>query len=415
MTISGCIKAKNEEKLLPGCIENIKDFVDEIIVVDNGSTDRTAQIARNMGARVISSPDLLVDQNANMFVDAAQSDWLLAIDADERFDLDAKKRIRKECETVDPGIYGLLAPLYQYLGSGRFVETTAMRIFRNHKGIRYNSFTIHASVSDSIVERGGKIKKIFAPYHHFDMLLGGRARKKRKIYVTNMEKNIAQNPNHPRIWFQYVLLAAEYCAISMYQEAILLLTETREKYTVCYLEASLYLAQIYYVLGDYDTAKKEVEKVLKVDDKYLDRAYCVLAQIEYRTENHAAVENILRKAVTDYPDYVSLYLNLISVIDKKDPKESIVYANQAISRNCLLRSPVIYKEGATANTFSFQSAFLPSYKGVAHHLYHSYRTLGNWEMADYWLKQEEQIKTESGICDTVESMDHFTRSKNHNV
>lgn len=415
MTISGCIKAKNEEKLLPGWIENIKDFVDEIIVVDNGSTDRTAEIARKKGARVISSPDLLVDQNANKFVDAAKSDWLLVVDADERFDSDAKKRIRTECETVDPSIYGLLIPEYQYLGSGQFVETTAMRIFRNHKGIRYNSFTIHASVSDSIVECGGKIKKIFAPLHHFDMLLGGRAGKKRKLYVENMENNIAENPNHPRIWFQYVLLAAEYCAASMYKEAVLLLIETRGNYAVCYCETSLYLAQIYYLLGDYDAAKKEVEKVLQANDKYLDRAYCVLAQTEYQMGNHETAENILKKAVNDYPNYVNLYLNLISVIDKKDPGKSIEYANHAISRNNLLRLPVIYKEGAPVNTFSFQSAFLPTYKGVAHHLYHSYRTLGNREMADYWRKQEVQIKTESKSCDTVEMMDHFSMGENSYV
>lgn len=405
MTISGCIKAKNEEKLLPGCIENIKSFVDEIIVVDNGSTDRTAEIAQKMGARVISSPDCLVDQNANKFVDAAKSDWILAIDADERFDFNAKRCIRHECETVEDSVYGLLVPLYQYLGFGRFVETTAMRIFRNHKGIRYNSFTIHASVTENIVKCGGKIKKIYAPIHHFDMLLGDRPKKKRKLYVSNMEREIAAKIDHPRIWFQYVLLAAEYCAIEKYQEAICLLTETRKKYPICYLETSQYLAQIYYLLGDYKTSKREVENILQANDKYLPRANCILAQLEYKNGNIDAATNILKKAAENYPEYIALYLNLISVLDEKEPEKTIEYANHVISLNALINSPVVYKDGFPINTFSFQSAFLPTYKGLAYHLYKSFCVLKNQKMADYWFNRQEQIEKERRICDTIQVMD----------
>jgi cellulose synthase/poly-beta-1,6-N-acetylglucosamine synthase-like glycosyltransferase len=55
-TISACIIVKNEEKFLPQCLNSIKGFVDEIIVVDTGSTDKTVDIAGSHGARIYHHP-----------------------------------------------------------------------------------------------------------------------------------------------------------------------------------------------------------------------------------------------------------------------------------------------------------------------------------------------------------------------
>ena len=54
--ISACLIVKNEERLLPQCPGSIKDFVDEIVIVDTGSTDQTVEIARNYGARIYHHP-----------------------------------------------------------------------------------------------------------------------------------------------------------------------------------------------------------------------------------------------------------------------------------------------------------------------------------------------------------------------
>ncbi len=51
-TISLCMIVKNEEDNIGRCLESIKSIVDEIIVVDTGSTDRTIEIALSMGAKV---------------------------------------------------------------------------------------------------------------------------------------------------------------------------------------------------------------------------------------------------------------------------------------------------------------------------------------------------------------------------
>ena len=55
-TLSLCMIVKNEEKFLPTCLESAKDYVDEIIIVDTGSTDKTVEIAERYNAKVYHHP-----------------------------------------------------------------------------------------------------------------------------------------------------------------------------------------------------------------------------------------------------------------------------------------------------------------------------------------------------------------------
>ncbi len=81
--ITGIILTKNEEANLPGCLESIS-WVDEILVVDSFSTDRTAEIAQASNARFIQHPFLNYAAQRNFAQAAATHDWVLHIDADER-------------------------------------------------------------------------------------------------------------------------------------------------------------------------------------------------------------------------------------------------------------------------------------------------------------------------------------------
>jgi glycosyltransferase involved in cell wall biosynthesis len=86
MKISACLMVKNEEKFLPQCLESIQPMVDEIIVVDTGSTDNTIQIAESFGAKVYHSPwqdNFSFHRNESISY-ADDGSWVLIIDADER-------------------------------------------------------------------------------------------------------------------------------------------------------------------------------------------------------------------------------------------------------------------------------------------------------------------------------------------
>jgi glycosyltransferase involved in cell wall biosynthesis len=91
MKLSVVIPAFNEEKLLPGCLEHLAAAIAanaspwwsaEVVVCDNNSSDRTALVARQAGARVVFEPVNQISRARNAGAAAATGDWLLFIDAD---------------------------------------------------------------------------------------------------------------------------------------------------------------------------------------------------------------------------------------------------------------------------------------------------------------------------------------------
>lgn len=90
--ISACIIAFNEEKNIRAAIESVA-WADEILLIDSGSTDRTREIARSSGARVLSRDWLGFAGQKQFAVDNAAHDWVFSLDADERVSDDLKREI----------------------------------------------------------------------------------------------------------------------------------------------------------------------------------------------------------------------------------------------------------------------------------------------------------------------------------
>jgi len=94
--ISVAIATFNEEKNLSRCLDSVKDWIDEIVIVDGGSTDRTVEIAKRYGARVIitNNPPIF-HINKQKAIDACSGDWILQLDADEVVSKSLKHEIIK--------------------------------------------------------------------------------------------------------------------------------------------------------------------------------------------------------------------------------------------------------------------------------------------------------------------------------
>jgi glycosyltransferase involved in cell wall biosynthesis len=84
VTLSVAILTHNEQKHIGECIASVRDFADELLVLDDYSTDRTADIARKMGARVESRKLDNFPNQRNTAIALARGDWIFFIDADER-------------------------------------------------------------------------------------------------------------------------------------------------------------------------------------------------------------------------------------------------------------------------------------------------------------------------------------------
>ena len=94
-TVCACIIARDEEERLPAALASVA-FCDEVVVVDSGSRDRTVELAREAGARVIEHPWHGFGVQRNVALDNATADWVLEVDADER--------VTPRLQRRDPGL-----------------------------------------------------------------------------------------------------------------------------------------------------------------------------------------------------------------------------------------------------------------------------------------------------------------------
>lgn len=118
MKISAAIIAYNEEDRLPDTLASLEGVADEVVVIDSYSSDRTVEIARNAGARVIQNRFEDYGQQKNFAMAQAGHDWILNLDADERLSPELKRALtalREKGEPVDVTAFTIKRKTY-YLG-----------------------------------------------------------------------------------------------------------------------------------------------------------------------------------------------------------------------------------------------------------------------------------------------------------
>lgn len=111
-TISVAIATLNEENNIKDCLLSVKDWVDEMIVVDENSTDKTKEIAEGLGAKVFDAPhEQIFHITKNKAINRAKSTWILQLDADERITPEMKKEIVGILEGESFGYDNWISPL----------------------------------------------------------------------------------------------------------------------------------------------------------------------------------------------------------------------------------------------------------------------------------------------------------------
>jgi len=143
MLLSACMMVRNEEEQLARCLSSIRDVVDEIVVVDTGSTDRTMEIGRSFGARVYEHPwrdDFSVHRNQSLSYAAGK--WCLIIDADEELTHPGRKRLAGWLRRVESR-YSTIAVRVTDIQRNRPVnQFNSLRIFQRgtitYRGIVHN-------------------------------------------------------------------------------------------------------------------------------------------------------------------------------------------------------------------------------------------------------------------------------------
>ena len=121
VTVSLCLIARDEEDYIQDCIRSVSHLVDEVILVDTGSRDETANLAREAGARVFFhrwENDFALARNHGL--GQAASEWILVLDADEI--LEPVKADEFGTLLAREEVAGYFLKVKSYLGSGRAVR-----------------------------------------------------------------------------------------------------------------------------------------------------------------------------------------------------------------------------------------------------------------------------------------------------
>ncbi|MCI0535884.1 MAG: glycosyltransferase family 2 protein [Verrucomicrobiales bacterium] len=167
MKISFCLITLNEEQNLARCLRSCSDLADEIVVVDSGSTDRTARVAHERGARWIEQPWLGFVGQKNRAVELATQDWIFSIDADEELSRELHEEVR-QLKLHPPAleISGFSMPrcvLYEgrWIRHGDWYPDRLVRLFRRERG-QFTGGKVHERLKIS-----GKIRALKGElFHH---------------------------------------------------------------------------------------------------------------------------------------------------------------------------------------------------------------------------------------------------------
>jgi glycosyltransferase involved in cell wall biosynthesis len=197
--VSLCMIVRDEEARLPACLSSVADLVDEMIVVDTGSRDRTREVAAAAGARVVDyvwADDFAAARNES--IRHATGDWIFWLDADERLDQANREMLRGLLESLCPEN---AAYLMQQLSStddpyGSKVAVDHVRLFRRDDNLRWE-YRVHEQILLSIRRAGHDLRRTDVIIDHAGFEQPGHSERKLERNFALLTRQDAERPNDP--------------------------------------------------------------------------------------------------------------------------------------------------------------------------------------------------------------------------
>jgi len=264
--LSLCMIVRNESQYLAGCLESIQSAVDEIIVVDTGSTDNTRGIAKSYGARLFEFPwcdDFSAARNKS--IEPATGDYILWLDADDRVDPQEVKKLKYLKATLPRDksqAYFLTVKSDPRSGSGW--EFLQVRIFPNISAARFE-LPIHEQVSYNLQKAGINLVRADIIIRHIGNPDNETIKKKSERNLRIIEKALAANPEDPLMHYQ----AGRTKAIWQRQKEsiehmkkVMQHPEIQKNNRRIYLEAGMLLGRYYKELGQSHSAVEVYQSLI---------------------------------------------------------------------------------------------------------------------------------------------------------
>ena len=227
-TLSLAMIVKDEETALGHCLGSVRGLVDEMVVVDTGSTDRTVAIAESFGARIGRFPwidDFAAARNESLRL--CTGDWVLVLDADEAVDVLDHARIRQAIQQDAVAGFNLVSRNYSRSGHFRvfdqpvvpnrsaygegaefpyYLDLPGLRLVRRFPDLSFRG-RIHENLEPYFRVKKLPIGTLEAVIHHFGKLDGAREEAKKAYYLELAEREASLHPGDAHCQF-YLLCQA---------------------------------------------------------------------------------------------------------------------------------------------------------------------------------------------------------------
>lgn len=324
--LSLCMIVKNEEDFLGECLASFQGLVDEIIIVDTGSTDKTIDIAQQHGAKVLHFT-WIDDFSAarNFALEHATGDWIIMPDADDRIDLQDHEKVR-QC-LADKTVWGYRISIRNYSnesfqhnwhattdnvharGFSGFLLTHIVKLFQNKKEIRYR-FSVHESVTFSIQDNHGIIKDTPFVFHHYGSIRGNDTKQeKHDYYASLLQKDCRQYPNHSKPFYELGIALFEKKRYNEAKEAFLRAVQNNDKYLTPYH----YLAEIALQQEEDEEARDFFLKNIQLQPRHAE-SYFLLGNILHQFGGAQKAKDAFQTAVHLNPRSVRYNRALIQLL-----------------------------------------------------------------------------------------------------
>ncbi|WP_282938800.1 glycosyltransferase [Paenibacillus sp. RC67] len=257
---------KNEEKYLEKCLNSVKGVIDELIIVDTGSTDRTLEIAIHYKAKIFNfewTHDFAAARNYS--IQQASCDYILQLDADEYFDenIDLQKDLKDEND-----YYSMRIKNYNSDGGAHYHE--AIRLFKRNRGLYYEGkLHEHLNILNNSGLIGGKTKSYINHTGYLKDIVQEKGKLERNLLI--MEEELKDNPSPYNLYN----MGKVFMTQNQYEKALDYFKKSYEKAdNMSYVyQLFLYMLSCYRNLSRFEEGISLANILIRRQPRYIDFYY----------------------------------------------------------------------------------------------------------------------------------------------